>query len=597
MTTVVTTIYVVAPAASSISSAPTPMSATSKSNNAGIIAGAVIGGIAFVSILSIGIVIFVRRRRRRTPGIEAGSRALGERSLNRRGKPASEGSSPLLVTPLAWSHHDLEESNGSGTGTLPGTSGTPATSDYSPGVAGVGAAGGFSQLHPGSHSRGLSGDSATPLMQSHKHDSSDSDVTAYYHIVPSPTQGRGVQRTRTGDTIASSYSQASASTHAYHELERARSLSPPPPVPALPPQLQLPHIPRTEPLTDLGDLLRSRAAATSAPTPSGSLDTDAFSPSSQYAQSSRQNTLSSGPSLSRSGGSRSKSSTGPSPRSRRLLQRAPMEPVLEQEGSKPAGNSPIHDRWSMAADPGGSHPRPTRSRSPQLQPAPDPVSRPSSSGSRENHTAFGYGMSLLTSAFRKSLSASSIATQGSSSTSQGHNSDSGYGGGGAGVGGGLSGYPSVASLGASSTGSFYTAVSDIGTSGQGGRKSKKKGGSSMRTSLASYPSIPSLPSSTPAGRGREDIPPVPPLPPLPANLLSPGPSTVPASVPYTGTKATTTPNLPPNSNPNSSPSKPKAHLRKVPDPHTRSDSERDVPRLVRAGASAHGVVGLVEGQK
>ena len=531
------------------------------SNNAGTIAGAVIGAIAFVSILSIGI-IWLRRRRRRSSVLEAGPRVLSERSL---GKSALEGSSPLLVTPLVWPHHDLEESIGSGTGTLPRTSSTPVTSEYSPGVAGVGAAGGFSHFPPNSDPPSLSGDSATPLMQTHRQDLSNSEAY-YYHPIPS-SQYRSLQRTPTSDTVASSYSQASASTHAHHQLERVRSLSPPP-VP-VPPRLQLPHITRPEPL---GDLLRSRAAATSALTPSESLDRDALSPTSQYSQSSRKISLSSGPSLSRGGGLRYKSR----PKSRIVPTRAPMEPVIEQEFPKPAVDTPIHDRWSVAADPGGSHPRPT---SPQFQPAPEPVPPSPSSGSRDNQTTFGYGMSLLTSAFRKSLSASSMTTQGSSSTSHGHQSDPGHGGGGTRAGGALSGYPSIASLGESSTGSFYTAASDIGTSsrgGAGGRKLKRKGGSSIRTSLASYPSIPSLPSS---GRGSKDLPPIPPVPPLPAGMSSSGPL------------------LSPNSNSNSSPSKLKAHLRKVPDPHTRSESERDVPRLVRAGVSAHGVVGLVEGQQ
>lgn len=566
--------------------AHTPMVAKSNSNNAGIVAGVVIGVIAFVSILSIGI-IWLRRRRRRTPILEAASRAPSERSLNRKGKSASEGSSPLLVTPLVWPHHDLEESIGSGTGTLPRTSETPVTSEYSPGVAGVGAAGGFSHLRPNSHSQGFSDNSATPLMQTQSQDLSNSDAY-YYHPVPFPSQNRGVKRTPTGDTIASSYSQESASTHAYHELERARSLSSPPPMPILPPQLQLPHIAQTEPMTDVGDLLKSRAAATSALTRSGRLDTDAFSPRSQ---SSRKNTLSLGSSLSRSGGLRNKYSAS---KSRTAFTRAPMEPVMEQEFSKPAVDTPIHDRWSVAADPGGSRPRLPRSQS---QPAPDSVSRPSSSGSRENQTTFGYGMSLLTSAFRKSLSASSTTTQRSSSISHGHHSDPGHGGGGTAAAGALSGYPSMTSIGGSSTGSFYTAVSDVGTSsrgGAGGRKPKKKGGSSMRTSLASYPSIPSLPSSVAAGRGHKDLPPVPPVPPLPTELSSSGLLTVPASA----TKSNNTAILPsPNSGSNSSPMKPKAHLRKVPDPHTRSESERDVPRLVRAGVSSHGVVGLVEGQK
>lgn len=264
-----------------------------------------------------------------------------------------------------------------------------------------------------------------------------------------------------------------------------------------------------------------------------------------------------------------------------------------------SANANGKERWSSAADPGGSHPRamvlnkhPNKDadtiRKPDFPPSTPPPLAPSQG------IGFGRGLSILTTAFRKSLSASSDATHGSGSSSNNtsqHTDNMNA----------LHHYPSVASMGASvtsgtgsGTGSFYTAMSDTGNDSQsaGGKRNsgmgvlgpsitrKKKG---SQTSLSTYPSIPSLPSTSRPSRSNPPVPLVPPLPPI---IISKPKSQAPRTL-------DTISNLNMSPGASKSTSRAKAHLRTPAAHRVRADPHPQLP-ITRAGRSTHGVIDITE---
>jgi hypothetical protein len=227
------------------------------------------------------------------------------------------------------------------------------------------------------------------------------------------------------------------------------------------------------------------------------------------------------------------------------------------------------DRWSSAADPGGSHPRrlPESHLQSHLQPYSSRPASPSSPG------GFGMGLSLLTSAFRKSLSVSSTITESSNSRNPLHH------------------YPSVASMGATSgtTGTYYSAQSDSGADEDGRRLSGTLGtGVRMGMVESSNPRIYEKRSQSPSRTSYSGIPnasgshlpsPLPPVPPPPAVRALPQHQSPDSSNPR-----------PPQ--PTTEP-RGRAHIRAAlahrvrADPHPQSS-------LARAGRSTHGVIDLAE---
>jgi hypothetical protein len=405
----------------------------------------------------------------------------------------------------------------------------------------------------------------------------------------------------------STYSQASASTRMHRDL--ADTSSPPPPVPSLPAQLQLPPIPQTEPI---GELLKARAAAAGASSWNGNGSTEPaeFSPTSIYSPASPSTNFNLNRQLSRGPSTRTRTldqplhnphprpPRGTPARSRTVLPKPPMEPVMEFDGStlkSSSANNNGKDRWSSAADPGGSHPRPLvldRFPNPHIDSGADRKldSPPLTSSALASSQGFGRGLSLLTTAFRKSLSASSDATQGSGSshTSQHTNGNMNT----------LHHYPSVASMGTSvasgtgtGTGSFYTAMSDVGHDSQstGNRNSglglltpnilRKKMAS--QNSLSTFPSIPSLPSTSRPPRSNPPVPPVPPLPPTSKHPLPKMLDTISNPNGTSGSKSSPTPRA-------------KAHLRTPAAHRVRADPHAQ-PAITRAGLSTHGIIDIAEG--
>lgn len=534
----------------------TPPPPKSHSNSAAIIAPVVI-----LLLLALAVVVFflVRRRRR-----QQYSQVNVDRSLHQPQPSGSEGN-PLLATPIAW----------------------PQNGGVSDGVG---------------HSRGLSGDGApfTQYSPGHELEPSDSDTYASSprlprDITPTTLPNRAIPPTSTEarDAIlspTSTYSQSSVSTRVEQEVNGEALASA---------RWTLPPIPRTEPLTE--DML-----------PSKNFTFDLISiyllSSVSTGNSTSRNPFLRNPSRSRSRGN--------SLRPRTILPNAPMQPLIENKIASHEDKRPAEggtNRWSSAADPGGSHPR-TTNNNPYSQ------TSPTATGS-----GFSFGFGLLTSAFRKSLSASSIA---SDTTNLHHaypthtnllsaNSTRAT----------LQQYPSVDSLGGTSGtgsnssggGTYYSAMSmsEFGTGrghwiGSGSRGSRRDMESippslqprsrapSNRNSIATYPSIPSMPSFSMRSSVNTAVP-----PPLPA-ALTPGVvrpvsgegQTITGSsssqIPFTSplpTPETPLPPLPPPSrqDSNTDPSI-KAHLR----PHGARRVVGAQPGLARAGPSTHGVIDVVQ---
>jgi hypothetical protein len=226
------------------------------------------------------------------------------------------------------------------------------------------------------------------------------------------------------------------------------------------------------------------------------------------------------------------------------------------------------DRWSSSADPGGSRPlglpMPVQIHPYSSRPTSPPIA--GSSGS-------GFGLSFLTSAFRKSVSASSITSVGSKSTeprSQLHH------------------YPSLVSMGATSwtgsrTGTYYTAHSDVGVDEGGNRLSGPPGtavgNGAVNTPIAKTKGTGSLSLSTSTVLNNSvdaNTAPVPSLPLLPVSHTLPQPQGPNHSRPN-------------DTNTTLRGSNARAHLRTPAAHRVRAD-----PHLARAGGSTHGVIDLAE---
>lgn len=558
----------------------------SDSKRAGIIAGAVVVGVLLVCI-AVAIIVPLQRKRGRS---KIQRQAYGAKSEVAASASASDGMSPLLVTPHVWQsrQNDVEDDAGA--------------ADHGPDIT--------------EHSIRSRGTSDSTLLMPFVH---ESDQRASYpsntytnpqtrdYLRPVSPKISPLQRMLTVDSVMShesTYSQASASTRIHRDLGE-RYTSSPPPVPSLPAQLQLPPIPKTEPI---GELLKARAAAagTSSWSANESSESASFSPTSIYspAAPSTSSNFTHFRQLSRGSSNRARSPNQPlqnTPnrlprgtlgRARTILPNAPMEPLMEFDGSSLwslSANGNGKERWSSAADPGGSHPRstvldkePNKEVDTSRQPQPPPLTPPYLTPS--HGLGIGRGLSLLTTAFRKSLSASSDATHGSGSSLASQPT---------GNMNALHHYPSVASMGASvtsgtgsGTGSFYTAMSDPGNdpSSAGNRNSgmgllppsimKKKKGS--QASLSTYPSIPSLPSTT---RPSRPNPPVPAVPQLPPKVTSPPPRTLDAI-----SNLSSGPSPKSNSTPRA-----KAHLR-TPAAHRVRADPHPQPAITRAGRSTHGLI-------
>lgn len=481
--------------ASSTSHVPSPARAvrtiTKRSNNAGVIAGSVVGTVVLICLIVV-IVLFLLNRWRKQK--ESRNSEPTAKSF-RHGPPSgADGTSPLL-SQNDTGHKSID-----------------------------------------SHGRILS--DAAPLMQLVHH---DVEAGAYANDIrntlpPTPLEPLRQKESSIDTAISpeSTYSQTSVSTRTYRGFELVES-----------PTTQLPQIPRTEPLSNISDRVgvATRAGGIGS-TRSHSVD--------QRLQSTRPN------------------ARGTS-RSRNALPNTPMEPLMESEGSgsrQNNGNDNGHDsdRWSIAADPGGSHPR----RLPTLNIQPYPLS-----SSTPRSATGGFGFSLLTSAFRKSLSASSIITE--TSANESHNQ--------------LQHYPSVASMGASSgTGSgtetYFTALSDTGT--DGGRKITPKGppGTTVGMNMinTSRPKT-TAPSPQPLSSRARSSTPNPPSTSPGVNPLPPPPSLV-VTGPPPQSPMPTHPNDPNIENQDQ-------HA----EAHIRFQSTQRVPHvnssLAQARRSTHGVIDLI----
>lgn len=475
------TIYTLSSAGSSRLSS----TSTKPRNNAAIIAPVVV--VSF--LLLFAVLYFVLRQRRHKQN--------AERSLHRP-QPSGSEANPLLVTPLVWSQptphivRDLES-------------------------AAV-------------HSRGPSSSDGTPLMQSVR----ESELSGSDTYTSSPRRMREPpsldpmpsgppQRTMIGETVLSpmsTYSQSSASTRVEQEINGEALSSA---------RWTLPPIPQTEPLANVAEMLRAREGP--GPSASGSLDSSHSHTTEPYLE---PQTSVPGPSL-RNPFSRNLSrsaSRGNSARPRTVLPHPPMEPLIEDGSGSPGTQNAARggtERWSSVADPGSSRPRALSNNSHtqplhiqpfSYQPSATPPSHspttPASSGG-----LFGFG--LLTSAFRKSVSASSLASDTTNlhhaypshialPTANDTNAS-------------LQHFASADSLGATSAtgssgsggGTFYSMsefgdVRDMnvyGSTGQGtgntrdrsnmpqamqSQRSRQSRAPSSRNSLSTYPSIPSLPS-------------------------------------------------------------------------------------------------------
>ncbi|KZP28498.1 hypothetical protein FIBSPDRAFT_885743 [Athelia psychrophila] len=435
----------------------------------------------------------------------------------------------------------------------------------------------------GEHSRGPSAD-GTPLMQSVRaHDQEPSDTDTYTSsprrprdITPTnPTRAIPPVHTEPGGALspASLYSQSSASTRVEREVNGEALASA---------RWTLPPIPITEPLTD--DILQAHAIS--------------------------RNPFARNPSRSRSRGTSLR-------RPRTILPNAPMAPLIENsiashDGGKPAQGG-TDGRWSSAADPGGSHLAPAGAHPYNQTPPPSAV----------NATGgFNFGFGLLTSAFRKSLSASSLA---SDTTNLHHtypthtnllaaNSTHAT----------LQHFPSVDSLGAASGtasgtgssasvgGTYYSAMSmsEFGA-GRGSGAGTGTGNTrrdldsvpaalqprsrapSSRNSLATYPSIPSLPSFSWRSSAAASAPPISVLPdgtPAPAareakTVIGPSGSQIPITSPLPAPQIALPPIPQSKQRPSNADPRVKAHLRP---PAARRVGAQ--PELVRAGPSTHGII-------
>ena len=363
---------------------------------------------------------------------------------------------------------------------------------------------------------------ATPLMQFNHDLGHDAEADAYttttQNISPPVPLKASRQRELSTDsgTSRESFSQGSPSARIHRDVGNSSEPSPP----------RLPPIPQAEPLSNISEQPPS-----------------ALRPSFRGLSRSRPN--------------------------------APMEPLMEREGSGCSLSIDAHDqgynkdRWSTAADPGGSHPRrlPESHLQSHLQPYSSRPASPSSPG------GFGMGLTLLTSAFRKSLSVSSTITESSNSRNPLHH------------------YPSVASIGATSatTGTYYSAQSGSGVDEDGRRLSGTLGtvdrmgvvdSSNPRTyeprsqspsSRSAHPSIPNASGSHPPS-------PLPPPPPLAMRAL-----------PQYQSPDTSNPHPPqPSTEPRG-----RAHIRAALAHRVRADPHPQ-PVLSRAGLSTHGVIDLVE---
>ncbi|KAF7977965.1 hypothetical protein HWV62_2065 [Athelia sp. TMB] len=529
-----------------------PAGPLSHTNSAAIIAPVVI---LVLLTLAVSVFFLVRRRRRK----QDADTAYTNRSLNHL-RPSGSESNPLLVTPLAW----------------------PQTA-----INGVQA-----EEFRGAHSRVPSALDGTPHMRGLGHELEASESDTYTSsprinrdILPiDPNRDIPPSRSAAEDAVlspTSTYSQSSASTRVEQEVNGEALASS---------RWTLPPIPLSEPLT--AEMLRANSVR----------DNNAGAPS--------RNPFSRGPSRSRSRGNSA------SARPRTILPNAPMSPLAEDSiashgGGAPAPNST--DRWSSAADPGGSHPRPANTH-------PYQQSRPRSPEGSTGGSGFGFG--LLTSAFRKSLSASSIA---SDTTNLHHaypthtnllTANNTYAS--------LQHFPSVDSLGASSGtgssvsagGTFYSAMSmsEFGAgrgngAGTGSRTTRRDPDNippslqprsrapSSRNSLSTYPSIPSLPSFS--MRSSVGTAP-PPVPSLPAGALAIGPRDAQTVTSPSGAQVPIASHLPapdiplppvplPRRQKSNTDPRVKAHLRPAPARRTGAH-----PGIARAGPSTHGVIDVVQ---
>jgi hypothetical protein len=495
-------------------SAKSAATSSTRPNNTAIIVGSVVGGVVLICLLACVIIPFLlRRRRRRREGQTNGE----PRSTHRRGLSGSEGGSPLLVQSLkSLNSTDVQDGHGRG------------SSD------------------------------ATPLMQFEPETGASITVDNHTRDISS----RIPQRDQSTDTTTSqntSYSHASGPARIYRDL--GNSSETPLSSSALPPKL--PNIPRSEPLSIMSELLPATTGNSATTDGSRSLD----STQSRGAEQQFSNVY---------------RGLHGSSHSRTMLPNAPMKPLMENEGSGSPLSNDMNDqggnreRWSSAADPGGSHHRPRRL---PLPPQPHPYAQRPSAPSRNNS---GFGLSVLTSAFRKSISASSLASA-ITTTEFGYSH------------GPLSNYPSLTSLGTTSgTGTYFTAQSDASDASDnrlGGppgtairlgtvNASRPTNGpqSLSRTSLSTgYPSNPS---------GSNSPPPV---------LLAPSRSAsrpLPQIQSRSHNSSNSNPRQPPDPMMNQDP-RVRAHMRSPLAHRIRADPHPQ-PRMARKQQSTHGIIDIVE---
>ena len=398
------------------------------------------------------------------------------------------------------------------------------------------------------HGRGSS--DATPLMQFEPETGASRDISSR---TPQSQQEQSM------DTPTSQKTSASGSARIYRDL--GNSSETPLSGTALPPKL--PYIPRSEPLSIMSELLPATTGNSATTDGSRSLD----STRSRGAEQQFSNVY--------------RGFHGSS-HSRTMLPNAPMKPLMENEGSGSSSNDANDqgsdaERWSSVADPGGSHGRPRRL---PLPPQPHPYNQRPSAPSRNNS---GFGLSVLTSAFRKSISASSLASA-ITTTEFGYSH------------GALSNYPSLTSMGTTSgTGSYVTARSDARSDASDNRSGGPSGTTIRlgmvnasrptngpqplsRTSLSTaYPSTPS---------GANSPPPVLPAHSRSASRLLPRIQT------QSHNSSNSNPLLPPDPMTNQDP-RVRAHMR-FPSAHRIRADPHQQPPMARKQQSTYGIIDVVE---